>query len=676
MRHLRILSAVLTFLGALALAAPSANAAQTYTLRWSAPNPNTLLANTSLPISWTKSAAAAPALARAAAGNGACRVETTRTAFGTLHNVKRGKVADGRLAEQKCPVTVQGGTNANFVPSPAVISHNYQALSYEPIKFDNFIPGFADKLWCVSKCNFVAGAMTSVFRQRSTGYCYGVQQSYVEGAGRADGGHGSFAVECPQTVKLKFDKKLYSVGKTFSVTATSNLGIDVKVTSKTPSVCSVKKTDTTPNHSVKALKAGKCTLTVTSPRSTQNDHPFGGTRVYMYGAATPVTGSTKIGKCKKNCGEDDLLEQSIAHAVPGSSLEYDVISVLATATSNLPVDVEVVNVNRCAYDPATRELQMMQHLLTPNPADLNQANICRIELSQAGSDDHEPADDVFVDIVITCSPDITCPPPPPTPPVANPDMRSVTYDAAGRYSGTTRGNDTIPAGFEAFTIVTQSPSSGSLDMNPTTGEYSFSPSNPYFVGTMSFAYKLVATNGTESPQTTATLTVDAPSAPPPPPTPSTAVTVQAGKWMRLNTTESITAAASGSCGTIALTNGVCGTHPDAGGIVGSYNRFTKVELTAFEPLAPAGYPSNRWSVVTAPTVGTPSSVFSTGVSAKLRFQQATATNASFTVKFGFKLTWQSVQWTRFNGVLVETVADTGVTISNAQSSFGVIGSTS
>lgn len=396
----------------------------------------------------------------------------------------------------------------------------------------------------------------------------------------------------------------------------------------------------------------------------------------MYGAATSVTGSTKIGNCRRNCDEDDLLEQSIAHALPGSSVEYDVLPVIATTTSNLPVDVEVVNVNRCAYDPDTRELQMMQFLLAPNPGDLNQANICRIELSQPGSDDYAPADDVFVDIVITCSPDITCPPPPPTPPAANPDSLSPQYDAAGRYSGATRGNDFIPPGFESFTIVTQNPSSGALDLNPTTGEYAFSPSNPYFIGTASFSYKLIATNGTESAPTTVTITVTPPPIPAAPPAPSTALSVRAGKWMRLNTTETVAAVASGSCGTTALTSGVCGTLPDAGGIVGSYNRFTKVELTAFEAQAPAGYPSNRWSIVENPTIGTPSSVFSTGATAKLRFQQATAAGTSFTVKLGFKLSWQSVQWTRFNGVLVETVVGEGFTLSSAQSSFGVIGSTS
>ena len=86
---------------------------------------------------------------------------------------------------------------------------------------------------------------------------------------------------CPQVISTSVASSV-AYGSTINMTASTNMGLTVSVTSQTPSVCSV--TSAAPNFTIRGLAVGTCTL-----ESTQGGNG-------SVEAASPVTNNVTVGK--------------------------------------------------------------------------------------------------------------------------------------------------------------------------------------------------------------------------------------------------------------------------------------------------------------------------------------------------------------------------------------------
>ena len=648
--------ASITAVTAIGAAQPAA-AASTYSLKWSFNGITPVLnLNDVQAIQYSKGASAAPdPSARATAGH-PCSAIATSTVFGKVLQVRGNQVTNGR-STQFCDVTLSGGANASYTPNPASIKQEYTISSSAAIDFSKFAAE-PNNFWCVTKCNYIGGVNKAITRDRTSKVCTQWAQAQAIGTnGNWETRGTAWPVTCPQWITITSVASIAG-GESFDVTATSNLGLNVTL-SESGDICKVTQTNTVKTHKVTGLKKGSCKLTASVPASTD-------IRSYgpMYASAS-ATRNVKITKsCKKNCPVDADLEQTISHNAPADAMEYDAFDLGVSATSGLPVTLTLADETKCGlYNTAVFLFQYAT------------GAVCTITASQPGNDDYVAAEDVVININIGCSPDHTCyVPPPPAPPVAQPDEFSFAYGDA--ITGNLTANDSIFSDGTKVALVSNS-SSGSASIDATSGNFTFQPTSKYFTGSASFTYQLTDTMQQSSAAVTVALSVVAPP-PPAPPTPDATLGVRAAAWMRLNADETITLLPTLSCGAASVQGAKCGTYASNGGIVGSYVEVTSMRVTGFNVTLPSAYPTSRYTLITDPTGDKPAATaFASGVAAKVKFQQATTANAPIKATLAYTASYKTVTWTQYNGVLVETVVSSGNTLfANASAQFGVIGATS
>jgi hypothetical protein len=542
-----------------ALNAAPAAAATAYTLSWKLTSEGRFLSkNETALITYDTSPKAAPAPSASAPVAHPCTTKSYTGTYRTNWYTVAERVTNGNMS-QKCTVTLAATQNNTYSGSPARVARDYTVLSNETIRG-------TDASWCVTSCVYVNGSTAAVFRIRANGQCYRTFYNPQEGGSP---NHGTFSiVPCPN--RLSIDAPTSAPKATsFSVKASSNLGIDVQLSSNTPEICKVTTTDTPLRHTVVGLKAGTCKMAATTNADPGWDRP---------------------------------------------STVYD-------------------------------QTQITVRSMKPGPEVLP-------------GDEPDPDPELSKD----------------EPPTARDDAFTYAYGTA--YSNNLTANDDMPMDGTTAS-VTANPASGSVIID-AAGMFVFSPPT-YFVGTTSFSYKLTDPTNQSSALATVSITVTAPPPPAAAPTPSSTLSLSGPTWMRLNTVETITARPVGNCSTTPVIGTTCGTLPQSGKIAGSYNRFKTLTVTSFAVTPPNGYPSSRYSLVQAPSVtnqNDPSTAFASGITTKFKFQQATSAGTTFSAVLGLNITWESVQWTRYNGNLVETTTTSGALYTNATTSFGVIGATS
>ena len=625
-----------------------AAAASTYNLTWAYDKGSAVLnLDQSKLIIYSKAVAAPVATVSAASGD-PCYGKTLDSAFGKFLSVV-GKTVTNGSSTQYCEVTLKGGSNGSYRPTPATISNKYLVTSSARIDLSFIAP----EAWCVSRCDYVDGANIAITRSRDTKVC--TQWATTRSLGNAGWEeHGvSWSTTCPQTITISAPAASKG-GENFTVEAKSNLGHIVTL-SASGGNCDVVTTATTQTHVVFGQKKGNCNLTAYSPASSNSISPG----VPWYSAATATKTVTITSTCDANCTpEKGKIAQTITVSAPTNAMELDSVVITATASSNLPVALTPAAGTSCSLLNSTAT--MLQY--APNAT-------CTLTASQPGNDPYDAAPNVEVVINVGCSKLHSC-----KPPTAQPDAFSYPYGSA--ITGNLTANDTIyTSGTKAELVANNAP--GTVSIDATSGNFTFQPTSKYFTGSASFTYQLTDTMQQSSAAVTVALSVVAPP-PPAPPTPDATLGVRAAPWMRLNVDEAITLLPTLTCAAASVQGAKCGTHAADGGIVGSYIEVTSMRVTGFNVTLPNGYPTSRYTLLSNPTGAQPAATaFASGVAARLRFQQATTANSKIRATISYTATYKAVTWTRYNGVLAETVVSSGTTLfANAAVQFGVIGATS
>lgn len=518
--------------------APPASAATNYVLKWDFEySARFIHKDDSVNIKWATTPSSAPSPTASAPASAPCDAVSYKTAFSrTWWYAKYDRVRNGQ-ASQECDVTLRATQNGSFRGSPGSTTRTYVVLSNE------YISSSATS-WCVTSCQYTNGTTQAIFRSRASGQCYVVYYSPKENGAP---GHGtSSIVPCPNTLTINAPASSRQ-GARFNVLASSNLRIDVALTSTTPGICRVVSTFNPSNHIVLGIRTGVCRMTATTAPSS------------LWRTPTPVSDQTNITGCAPNC------------------------------------------------------------------------------------------------------------PPTLIPPTANPDEFSTSYGTP--LTGSVLTNDTGSAPLRV-TVAAQ-PASGTLTFSPD-GTFSFQPA-ALFVGDVAFSYTL--SDSTDLTDTASvTVHVGSPPTPSPPPI-EKQLRISAPTWMRLGVKEAISVLPTASCTPSSSPTPavLCGTLPSSGDVTGSYLRITQAKLSPMTVTAPANYPSSRYSVLLDPSAAPVASI-QKGATGYMKFSQATAVGAKFTIALALEVTYQEVSWTNFNGDLKETATDKRAFVPTTKS-FGVTGAT-
>jgi hypothetical protein len=260
--------------------APPASAATSYVLKWDFEySARFIHKDQSVNIKWATTSSSAPSPTATAPASAPCDAVSYKTAFSrTWWYAKYDRVRNGQ-ASQECDVTLRATQNGSFRGSPGSITRTYVVLSNEYISSSN-------TSWCVSSCKYTDGTTRAIFRSRISGQCYVVYYSPKE---NGNPGHGTSNITpCPNTLTIDAPASSRQ-GTRFNVLASSNLGIDVLLTTSTPGICRVVSTQDPENHTVVGTKTGVCRMTATTASSS------------LWRTPTPVSDRTNITGCAPNC---------------------------------------------------------------------------------------------------------------------------------------------------------------------------------------------------------------------------------------------------------------------------------------------------------------------------------------------------------------------------------------
>ena len=642
-RIVATLTTVCAILAAGLIHAPQpASAASTFTLSWSlAASDKYIRSDEVVRVkTWSITPAAAPKPTASKAGTAPCTVKATTSSFsGVYFDVSPTRVTSGK-STQDCPVTLTGPTTWSPAPrTPRLVTRTYVVLSNEPIpQIDN------NGVYCVASCKFTEGRPSQIWRLKSDGTCFieNYPPTYSPILTRDP---GAYPVLCPHWINFATPTPKRE-NQTISVTATSSLGKIVRLTSATTSVCTVTSTNTFSSHSIKlASVSSDRTCTINAFSDGRNGIEADASTSRSFTVKNLVCSSAS--PCPK--------AQTITINMPPSMDEFSALTLNGSATSGLALTWEASG--GCYINGNTVQARVVS------------AGDCVVTADQPGNSSWFEATPVSHTITLVCSKLHSC-----KPPVAEPDDFSFTYGDA--ITGNLTANDTIyTSGTKAEIVLNNAP--GTVSIDAASGDFTFQPTSKYFVGSASFTYQLTDTIPQSSAAATVSFSVVAPP-PPAPPLPDATLGVRAAAWMRLNTNEAITLLPTLSCGAASVQGAKCGTYASNGGIVGSYVEVTSMRVTGFNVTLPTGYPTSRYTLITNPTGDKPAAnAFASGVTASVKFQQATASGATVSAKLAYTASYKTVTWTRYNGVLVETVVSSGKTLfANASAQFGVIGATS